>query len=118
MNSPTHTSTVRFTAEEIKQAGGKAAVDLYLQQAFEAGFDLGRYMHKKSMAAVNTYLAQNSPTPDSPAPQQDAPAIPMPTPTMMLAATPAPVVAEEAPSDEDPFAEFRSNQNQTTAHHA
>lgn len=60
-----------------------------------------------------------TPAPDSNAAPQSIPAaIPMPTPTMMLAATPAPAAEEEAPSDEDPFAEFHNNQKQPTAHHA
>lgn len=61
-----------------------------------------------------------TPAPDSNAEPQNIPAaIPMPTPTMMLAATPAPAVVEEALSDEDPFAEFHHNNNtQPTAHHA
>lgn len=118
MTATHHITTVPLADPELSNVSYNACIAHDPKQAFEAGFAIANYLHKKSMALVKKINANQKETPDSPAPQQDAPAIPMPTPTMMLAATPPPVGAEEAPSDEDPFAEFRSNQNQTTAHHA
>lgn len=104
MTATQHIITVPYADNELSHVSYNACITHDPKQAFEAGFAIANYLHKKTIAAVQKINAAPATNADNPTPQQDTPpTAPQPAAAVQPAALPAPAAAPALEADPENY---------------